>query len=169
MTLRFEHLPFYKYNRYHQICRYLQDAAGRRSLVFDLSMTHDRFGSSREHFFSPRHHEHKHTHARRVFASSFSTVPLGDRGALHCRWNVIATQPIGFVPFPALGILPRPEEQSRTRGSQSGSVEDQPQCPGLWHSSSPNARSLSRFPSPPPPSFTQQLCIRSCSNKHTHK
>ena len=26
---------------------YLQDAAGRRSLVFDLSMTHDRFGSSR--------------------------------------------------------------------------------------------------------------------------
>jgi hypothetical protein len=25
---------------------YLQDEAGRRSLVFDLSMTHDRFGSS---------------------------------------------------------------------------------------------------------------------------
>ncbi len=25
---------------------YLQDTAGRRSLVFDLSMTHDRFGSS---------------------------------------------------------------------------------------------------------------------------
>ena len=25
---------------------YLQDAAGRRSLVFDLSITHDRFGSS---------------------------------------------------------------------------------------------------------------------------
>jgi hypothetical protein len=25
---------------------YLQDVAGRRSLVFDLSMTHDRFGSS---------------------------------------------------------------------------------------------------------------------------
>jgi len=29
------------------------------------------------------------------------------------------------------GILPRPEEQSRTCGCQSGSVEDQPQCPGL--------------------------------------
>ena len=29
-----------------EICSYLQDAAGRRSLVFDLSMTHDRFGSS---------------------------------------------------------------------------------------------------------------------------
>jgi hypothetical protein len=30
-----------------EIRNYLQDAAGRRSLVFDLSMTHDRFGSSR--------------------------------------------------------------------------------------------------------------------------
>jgi hypothetical protein len=53
------------------------------------------------------------------------------------------------------GILPVAEEQSRTRGSQSGGVEDQPQCRGLWHRSSPSARSLSRSPSPPPPSFTQ--------------
>ena len=29
-----------------EIRNYLQDAAGRRNLVFDLSMTHDRFGSS---------------------------------------------------------------------------------------------------------------------------
>jgi hypothetical protein len=29
-----------------EIRYYLQDTAGRRSLVFDLSMTHDRFGSS---------------------------------------------------------------------------------------------------------------------------
>ena len=90
---------------------YLQDAAGRRSLVFDLSMTHDRFWSSShvqqngllshprdldaplrlavqrkinsyrqqsEHIFSPRHCQHKHTHALRVFASSFSTGPPGD-------------------------------------------------------------------------------------------
>ena len=28
--------------------------------------------------------------ARRVFVSSFSTGPPGDRGAFHCRWNVIA-------------------------------------------------------------------------------
>ena len=41
----------------------------------------------------------------------------------------------------ARGILQRPEEQSRTCGCQSSSVEDQPQCPGLWHSSNPNARS----------------------------
>ena len=48
------------------------------------------------------------------------------------------------------------DEQSRTRGSQSGGVEDQPQCRGLWQSGSPSAPSLSRSPSPsPPPSFTQ--------------
>jgi len=104
--------------------------------------------------FSPPS-EHKHTHARRFFASSFSSGPPGDRGALHCHWTVIATQPLGLVPFQARGILPVAEEQSRTRGSQSGGVEDQPQCPVLWHSSSPSARSLSRSPSPSPPSFTQ--------------
>jgi hypothetical protein len=49
----------------------------------------------------------------------------------------------------ARGILPVAEEQSRTRGSQSSCVEDQPQCRGLWHSSSPSAHSLSRSPSPP--------------------
>ena len=38
---------------------------------------------------------------------------------------------------------------------RSVSVEDQPQCPGLWHSSNPYARSLSHSPSAPPPSFTQ--------------
>jgi hypothetical protein len=51
------------------IRRYLQDAAGRRSLV---------------HLFFPRHHEHKHTHVLRVFASSFSTGPPGNRSAFHC-------------------------------------------------------------------------------------
>ncbi len=42
---------------------------------------------------------------------------------------------------------------ARAGSDQSGSVEDQPQCP--WHSSNPNARSLSHSPSAPPPSFTQ--------------
>ena len=85
---------------------------------------------------------HKYTHARRVFVSSFSTGPPGDRGALHCHWNVIATQPLGLVSFQVCGILPVAEEQSRTRGSQSGGVEDQPQCRGLCHSSSPSALTL---------------------------
>jgi hypothetical protein len=65
---------------------------------------------------------HRETEARRVFASSFSTGPPGDRGALHCRWNVIATQPLGLVSLQARGFLPVAEEQSRTRGSQSGGV-----------------------------------------------
>jgi len=91
----------------------------------------------------------------RAFASSFSTGPPGNRGALHRRWNIIATLPIGLVPFQVRGILPVAEEQSRTRGNQSSGVEDQPQCRWLWHSGSPSARSLSRSPSPPLPSFTQ--------------
>jgi hypothetical protein len=61
------------------------------------------------------------------------------------------TKQLGSTPVQARGILQRSEEQSRTGGCQSSSVEDQPQCPGLWHS----ARSLSHSPSAPPPSFTQ--------------
>jgi hypothetical protein len=53
---------------------------------------------------------------------SFSTGPPGDRGALHCHWNVIATQPIGLVPFQARGILSVAEEQSRTRGGQAAAL-----------------------------------------------
>jgi hypothetical protein len=53
------------------------------------------------------------------------------------------------------GILPVAEEQSRTRGGQSSGITDQPQFRGLWHSRSPSARSHSRSPSSPPPSFTQ--------------
>jgi hypothetical protein len=171
-----------------EIRNYLRDQAGSRSLVFDLSITHDRYGisghplqngrlthpqeidaplhiaaqrkinSSRqqsEHFFSPRHYEHIHPHARRIFASSFSTGPPGDRGALHCHWRAIATQPIGLFAFQARGILPVAVEQSRTRGGQSGGVTDQPQCRGLWHSSRPSARSFTCSPSSAPPSFTQ--------------
>jgi hypothetical protein len=31
------------------------------------------------------------------------TGPPGDRGALHCHWNAIATQPLGLVPFSPRG------------------------------------------------------------------
>ena len=70
--------------------------------------------------------------------------------------DVIANQQLGSTPVQACGILPRPEEQSRTCCCQSCSVEDQPQCPGMWHSSNPT-RSLSHSPSPPPPSFPHSL------------
>jgi len=55
----------------------------------------------------------------------------------------------------ARGILTVAEKQGLTRGGQSGGITDQSQCRGLWHSGSPSARSLSRSPSSPPPSFTQ--------------
>jgi len=70
------------------------------------------------------------------FASSFSTGPPGDRGALHCRCNVIATQPLGLVSFQARGILPVAEEQS------------------LYRAQTLLAYRLSSVPSPPP---TQSL------------
>ncbi len=64
-------------------------------------------------------------------------------------------QQLGRTPVQARGILQLPEEQSRTGGCQGSTVEGQPKCPRLWHSSTPNARSLSHSPSAPPPSFTQ--------------
>jgi hypothetical protein len=79
------------------------------------------------------------------------TGPPGDRGALHCHRN--ATNRSRSVS--SARILPVVEEQSRTRGGQSGGVTDQPQCRGLWHSSRPSARSFTRSPSSPPSSFTQ--------------
>ena len=41
----------------------------------------------------------------------------------YCSWNVIANQQLGSTPVQARGILQRPEEQSRTGGCQSSSVE----------------------------------------------
>jgi hypothetical protein len=37
--------------------------------------------------------------------SSFSTGPPGDRSALHCRWNAIATQSIGIISVQGRWIL----------------------------------------------------------------
>jgi len=68
----------------------------------------------------------------------------------------IATQPIGLVPFQARGILPVAEEQNRSRGGQAAALRIN-LSRGLWHSSGPTARSLSRSPSSPPPSFTESL------------
>ena len=87
--------------------RYLRDQAGSRSLVFDLSIAHDRLGSS--------------SHVQQ-------------NGCLSHRQDIDATlriQQLGSTPVQARGILQRPEEQSRTGGCQSSSVEGQPQCPGL--------------------------------------
>jgi len=63
--------------------------------------------------------------------------------------NVEGAASTRIVPFQARCILAVAEEQSRPRGGQSGGVEDQPQCRGLCHDSSPRARSLSRSLLPP--------------------
>ena len=73
----------------------------------------------------PHGSHHFLPHARRVFASSFSTGPPRDHDALmmmmsficsfrnknHCHWTVIATKPSGqCVPVQTSGILHGPEE-----------------------------------------------------------
>jgi len=88
-------------------------------------------GSSRVPL-SPRHYDHFLPHALRVFASSFSTGPPRDHGALHCLWTAIATKPIGqCVPVQTCGILHGPEEQSRPHDGKSIGITDQPQYPRL--------------------------------------
>ena len=76
-------------------------------------------------------HAHSFVIGTAVINTHTHRMPPGDRSALHCRWNAIATQSIGIISVQARGILPRPKEQSRTCGCQNSSVEDQPQCPGL--------------------------------------
>jgi len=164
----------------------MRDQAGSRSLVFDLSITLDRYGSSshvhqngllsqtkdldaplrlvaqrKNNGYRQQYADNENisflpaivsTSTRmhcEFFGSSFSTGPPGDRGALHCHWNAIATQPIGLVPFQARGILPVSEEQRRTRGGQSGGVEDQPQCHGCGIVTAP-VHAPSRAPLLPP-------------------
>ena len=82
--------------------------------------------------------------------------PFGERSSSVSWVRRYLLQPLRSAKLTATDqkccILPKFEEQSLTCGSQSSSVEDQPQCRGMWHSSSPSARSLSRSPSP---SFTQ--------------
>jgi hypothetical protein len=109
-----------------EIRSYLRDQAGSRSLVFDLSITHHRFGSSSHvhqngllshpndldaplrlaaqrkiNSYRQQYADNQNisflpaivsTSTRmhgEFFASSFSTGPPGDRGALDCNWDVI--------------------------------------------------------------------------------
>ena len=60
-----------------------------------------------------------------ILASSFSTGPPGDRGALQYHWYAIASKQLGLVPVLPRGLLSELEEQSRTRGGQSGGIEDE--------------------------------------------
>ena len=57
---------------------YLQDAAGRRSLVFDLSMTHDRFGSSSHVQQNGLLSHHKDLDAPLRLAARAKLTPIGN-------------------------------------------------------------------------------------------
>jgi hypothetical protein len=152
-----------------EIKSYLQDTAGHSSLVFDLSITHDRIGSSchvqqnglishpqdldnplslaaqlKVNSYRQQHTDNQNisflpvimpTSSRmhgEFFASSFSTGPPRDHGALNCHWTDIVTKPIGqYVLVQTCSILHGPEEQSRPRGGKSIGITDQPQYPRL--------------------------------------
>ncbi len=121
-----------------EIRNYLRDLAGSRSLVFDLSIAHNRFGSSShvqqngclshpQDIDAPLRiaAQRKIAAYRQQYADNQNlsflpaivstscpmhgeilrllllTGPPGNRGALHCSWNVIAKLPNGRVPFQA--------------------------------------------------------------------
>ncbi len=106
--------------------------------------THTQFPRSLSGFQKFERYESR-TMTSAVGGSPLLDLVSGPRGRLryheHNTHKVTKSQSAVFRGLVS-GILPVAEEQSRTRGSQSGGVEDQPQCRGLWHSSSPSARSL---------------------------
>ena len=168
---------------------YLPDQAGSRSLIFDLSITHQRYGSSShplqnghlphlQDIDAPLHiaSQRKINSYRQQYADnqniSFLPAITSTSTRMHGELlRILFYRPTGRQrrtslplachrkatnrtrPVQTRGILPVAQEQSRTRGGQSGSVEDEPQYPGLWRSRTPNARSLSRSPSSPPSFF----------------
>jgi hypothetical protein len=156
-----------------EVRSFLRDQAGSRSLVFDLSITHDRFGSS-SHVQQNGSLSHpqdldgpmrvvaqRKTNAyRQTYAEnqniSFLPAIMSSSNRMHGEFlrllflqahreteshftaagmpsqrNESESQSIGIISVQGRGILPRPEEQSRTCACQSSCVEDQPQCPGL--------------------------------------
>ena len=54
-----------------------------------------------------------------------------------------------------LSSIPKREEQTGAPCVKVPGSSRVPQCPRLWHSSTPSAHSFSHSPSAPPPSFTQ--------------
>ena len=142
-----------------EIRNYLRDSAGPRSLVFDLSIAHDRFGSSSHvlqngllthpqdldgplrvaaqrkiNAYGQQYADNQNISFLPAIVSTscpmhgeilrllLLTGPLGNRGALHCSWNVIAKLPNGRVPFQARGVPSVPQEQDRPSSLQSGGV-----------------------------------------------
>jgi len=172
-----------------------RDSAGPRSLVFDLRIAHDRFGSSshvlqngllthtqyldgplrvaaqrKSNAYGQQYADNQNISflpaiistscrmhgefLRLIFLQAPIWRPRRISLQLQLECHRKTTKLNGRVPFQARGVPSVTEDQDRPSSLQSGGVEDQPQYPGLRHSGSPSARSFSRSPSPPPPSFT---------------
>ena len=128
--------------------------------MFDLSITHERYGSSSHPLQNGKLRHLQDIDAPLHIAAQCKINSY--RQQLADNQNVSFSPPLSAPPpactatfYQSHGILPVAEEQSRSGGGQSGGITDQPQCRWLWHSRSPSARSLSRSPFSPPPSFTQ--------------
>jgi hypothetical protein len=87
-----------------------------------------------------------------ISASSFSTGPPGDRGALHCHWNA---NNLNKFRFSCAAFYQGLESKVGLARQPSGGVEDKPQYRQLWHRRNPCARCFSRSPSPRQPPLTQ--------------
>jgi hypothetical protein len=171
-----------------EIRNYLRDQADSRSLVFDLSITHDRFGSSShvQHNVLLSHPQdldaplrfaaqRKMKSYRQQYADnqniSFLPAITSTSTRMHgefLRLLFLQAHRETEAPFTATG-MPSQRNQSdsfrfkraafyqslKSKVGLAAAKADQPQCRGLWHSSSPSTHSLSRSPSSPPPFFTQ--------------
>ena len=94
-----------------------------------------------------------HGELGRNFCVFFFYRPSGRPRRTSMPLECHATQ-LGQVPFSPRGLVSRTEEQSRTRGSQSGGIEDLPEYRrmwSVWRCRTPCVRSFSRSPSRHPP------------------
>ena len=125
-----------------EIRNFLRDQAGSRSLVFDISFLPAIMSTcTRMHgeflrvLFLQAHRE---TEAH-VTAAGMSSQ---------------RNQPDSF-PFKRAAFYQLLKGKVGLAAAKAAALRITPQGRGLLHSNSPSARSLSRFPFPPPPSFTQ--------------
>ena len=143
-----------------EIRNYLRDQADSQSLVFDLSVTRDRFGSSghllqnglltrsagprcalrlaakrKINNYRQQYDDNPNisllpaivSTSTRMHGEFWRLLFLQAHRETEAHFNAITTQQLGHVPFSPRDLLSEFEEQSRTRGGQSGGVQDRPQ------------------------------------------
>jgi len=107
-----------------------------------------------------KNHEHIHPHARRVFATSFSTGPPEDRGALEAHFTAAGmpsqrNHPDSFR-FKCAAFYQSLKSKVGLAATKAAALRINLNVEGCVIVADPlSARSSSRSQSPPPPSFTQ--------------